>query len=62
MVVKLFLRHPDHDAKLQALYALVTRTHPSEKVLVFTQFADTARYLAAELRKKNNLRPHPESQ
>jgi superfamily II DNA or RNA helicase len=45
--------NPDRDTKLQALYALVTRTHPSEKVLVFTQFADTARYLAAELRKKN---------
>jgi superfamily II DNA or RNA helicase len=45
--------NPDHDAKLQALYGLVTEIHPSEKVLVFTQFADTARYLAVELRKKD---------
>jgi len=45
--------NPDHDTKLQTLYRLVTETHPSEKVLVFTQFADTAGYLAAELQKKN---------
>jgi superfamily II DNA or RNA helicase len=45
--------NPDQDAKLQALYRLVNEIHPSEKVLVFTQFADTACYLAAELRKKN---------
>ena len=44
---------PDHDAKLQVLYRLVTDLHPNEKVLVFTQFADTACYLAEELRKKN---------
>jgi len=45
--------NPDHDAKLQALYRLVTEAHPSGKVLVFTQFADTACYLAAELQRKN---------
>src|SRR5205085_2179972 len=33
------------DAKLSALLDLLTRQHPSEKVLVFTQFADTVRYL-----------------
>ncbi len=44
--------NPDRDTKLQALYRVVTELHPSEKVLVFTQFADTAFYLAAELRKK----------
>jgi hypothetical protein len=44
--------NPDHDAKLQALYRLVTEIHPGEKVLVFTQFADTACYLAAELQRK----------
>ena len=37
------------DAKLQRLEELLTE-HPKEKVLVFTQFADTARYLARELR------------
>jgi superfamily II DNA or RNA helicase len=44
--------NPDGDAKLQALHRLVTHVHPSEKVLVFTQFADTAAYLAAELQKR----------
>ena len=45
--------NPDHDAKLQALHRLVTQIHPSEKVLVFTQFADTACYLAGEIQRKN---------
>lgn len=38
------------DAKFQRLKALI-EAHPKEKLLVFTQFADTARYLARELRK-----------
>ncbi|HPG61133.1 MAG TPA: helicase-related protein [Casimicrobium sp.] len=38
------------DKKLHALHELVARTHGKEKVLVFTQFADTARYLGRELR------------
>ena len=37
------------DAKFQRLRELLT-AHPKDKVLVFTQFADTARYLARELR------------
>ena len=37
------------DAKLEALHRLVAREHPEEKVLVFTQFADTVRYLASQL-------------
>lgn len=37
------------DAKLDALEGLLTRTHGQEKVLVFTQFADTAAYLHREL-------------
>ncbi|HEX2092563.1 MAG TPA: helicase-related protein [Longimicrobiaceae bacterium] len=40
---------PCRDAKLNALVALVTEGHPSEKVLVFSQFADTVRYLTDEL-------------
>ncbi|MDI7277919.1 MAG: C-terminal helicase domain-containing protein, partial [Anaerolineae bacterium] len=40
---------PASDAKLQALYNLVTQRHPGEKVLVFTQYADTARYLETQL-------------
>ena len=37
------------DEKLNALENLLTQTHSDEKVLVFTQFADTVRYLKAEL-------------
>lgn len=37
------------DAKLAALTDLITKRHKSEKLLVFTQFADTARYLEGEL-------------
>ena len=42
---------PAHDQKLLALRKLVTQTHGKDKVLIFTQFADTARYLAREVRK-----------
>ncbi len=41
----------DQDHKWQALHQLLTQTHGRDKVLVFTQFADTARYLAREARK-----------
>jgi len=40
---------PDADAKLDALHKLLTKTHPNEKVLIFTQFADTVRYLTQNL-------------
>ena len=40
---------PAADAKLHALVALVRDQHPAEKVLVFSQFADTVAYLADEL-------------
>ncbi len=40
------------DAKLQTLYDLLTRQHPTEKVLVFSQFADTIRYLTEQLKAK----------
>jgi len=42
--------NPNKDAKLQALYKLLTQTHPNEKILLFTQFSDTAEYLGRELR------------
>ena len=41
---------PASDAKLNALYRLLTVDHPRDKVLVFTQFADTVRYLETQLR------------
>jgi superfamily II DNA or RNA helicase len=37
------------DAKLNALVKLVTKQHPHEKILVFTQFADTVDYLETQL-------------
>jgi len=40
------------DAKLNALLELLTQRHPAEKVLVFTQFADTVRYLEAQLKSQ----------
>lgn len=43
---------PARDAKLEALYNLLTKVHPHEKVIVFTQFADTVRYLEKELKTR----------
>jgi len=40
---------PEHDAKLAVLTELLTGQHPDDKVLVFTQFADTAVYLYEQL-------------
>ncbi len=37
------------DTKLAALRELVTHQHPKEKLLIFSQFADTVRYLHHEL-------------
>src|SRR5436305_11396611 len=39
-----------HDHKLNALINLLTQRHPNEKVLIFTQFADTVRYLTEQLK------------
>ncbi len=39
------------DEKLAALHALVTETYPDQKVLVFTQFADSVAYLTSELKR-----------
>lgn len=38
------------DTQLAALIKLLMETHPQEKVLVFSQFADTVRYLEQELK------------
>jgi superfamily II DNA or RNA helicase len=42
----------EQDTKLAALLRLLTVTHPHDKVLVFTQFADTVDYLTRELRAR----------
>jgi len=41
----------DDDEKLAALLRLVQETHRHEKVLIFSQFADTVDYLTNELRR-----------
>jgi len=41
---------PQTDRKLKALYTLLNGAHQMDKVLIFTQFADTAEYLAQELK------------
>ncbi len=40
------------DRQLNALYDLLTKTHSTEKILVFTQFADTAYYLTEHLKNR----------
>jgi superfamily II DNA or RNA helicase len=42
----------DRDRKLQALVEIVGRRHQGEKVLIFSQFADTVNYLERELRTR----------
>jgi hypothetical protein len=44
--------NPETDAKLAALEDLLVNQHAGEKVLVFTQFADSALYLGDELRRR----------
>ncbi|MEH2010970.1 helicase-related protein [Nostoc sp.] len=45
--------NPQKDEKLAALIKLLTKTHPKDKVLIFTQFADTVRYLADNLQSSH---------
>ncbi|MCL6259285.1 SNF2-related protein [Aquiflexum sp. TKW24L] len=40
------------DRQLITLFKLISKKHGNEKVLIFTQFADTAKYITAELKKK----------
>ncbi len=44
--------NPSEDRQLNALYQLISSTHSKEKVLVFTQFADTAYYLTEQLKNR----------
>jgi superfamily II DNA or RNA helicase len=43
---------PAKDAKLDTLVALLSQRHSDQKVLVFSQFADTVHYLEAQLRAR----------
>ncbi len=40
---------PERDRKLKALVDLLEKKHPDDKVIVFSQFADTVHYLAKQL-------------
>jgi hypothetical protein len=44
--------NPDDDTKLNRLEELLRADHSTEKVLVFTQYADTATYLASQLKAR----------
>ncbi len=44
--------NPQHDKQLNALHELCTQTHKDEKILIFTQFADTAYYLHEQLKAR----------
>lgn len=44
--------NPAEDAQLNALFSLLTETHRNEKVLIFSQFADTVHYLETELKAR----------
>ena len=43
--------HPGRDTKLAELVRLMTQTHAHDKLLIFTQFADTAVYLGAQVQR-----------
>nr|WP_256388865.1 DNA cytosine methyltransferase [Calothrix sp. 336/3] len=40
---------PKQDEKINKLVEILTRTHPQEKILIFTQFADSVRYITENL-------------
>ena len=44
--------NPQTDQKLNELETLLNKTHKDEKVLVFTQYSDTAHYIYRQLRKR----------
>ena len=43
----------NNDSKLNALHSLLTDTYPNQKVIVFSQFADTVRYLERQLGRRD---------
>ncbi|OQY72385.1 MAG: NgoFVII family restriction endonuclease [Ignavibacteriales bacterium UTCHB2] len=44
--------NPKEDRHLNALYDVCTKKHTEDKILIFTQFADTANYLYRELKSR----------
>ena len=56
LIIKMILLcdkwNPQTDQKLNELETLLNKTHKDEKVLVFTQYSDTAHYIYRQLRKR----------
>lgn len=48
--------NPKLDTKLDALFELLTKKHPKEKVILFTQFADTVYYLESQLKARGVMK------
>lgn len=46
---------PEQDAKLNELHRLLAELHPNEKILVFSQFADTVDYLVKQLKVQRGV-------
>lgn len=44
--------NPQTDQKLNKLEELINKTHKKDKVLIFTQYSDTAQYIYRQLRKR----------
>jgi len=44
---------PEDDRKLNALIDIVIKIHVNDKILIFTQYADTAEYLDKQFEKRN---------
>ena len=44
--------NPEKDEKLKELYDLISKKHSKEKIIVFTQYADTVNYLVNHLKNK----------
>ncbi len=42
---------PDEDKKIKSLYDLLNTTHGKEKIIVFTQYSDTAMYVYTQLKR-----------
>ncbi len=42
----------DEDQKLLELQKLITQTYPDEKMVLFTQYSDTAKYITRQLRQR----------
>lgn len=52
IVSKVGLWNPEEDRKLEALTDLLSITHKNEKVIIFTQYSDTAIYLGEQLQSR----------